>query len=81
MNILRLLEELELEIMTEIDPPPAHEPEWRHSGWKHPYVIYILLTGVLFLFLILMGWIAYHNGWIPNRGINAQHFTAPRSIG
>ena len=39
------------------------------SGWKHPYVIYIVLVLVLFGFLLFMGWMAWTNGWIPQRGI------------
>ena len=45
------------------------EPDWKGSGWKHPYVIYILMTLVLFAFLVFMGWLAFENGWIPDRGI------------
>jgi hypothetical protein len=45
-------------------------PEEEHEGplWKHPYLIYIALTAALFLFLLLIGWLAWNNGWIPNRG-------------
>jgi hypothetical protein len=43
------------------------EPEWKHSGWKHPYVIYIFLTVALFAFLVFMGWMAIENQWIPQR--------------
>lgn len=48
----------------------APEPEWEGSWWKHPYILYILLTAVLFLFLVGMGWLAWTQGWIPNRGIS-----------
>lgn len=46
------------------------EPEREHTGpiWKHPYVLYILLTVVLFLLLLFLTWLAMENGWIPNRG-------------
>jgi hypothetical protein len=33
-------------------------------------MIYILLTVVLFAFLLGMGWLALTQGWIPDRGIN-----------
>jgi hypothetical protein len=49
---------------------PEREPEWEGSVWKHPYMIYILLTVVLFAFLLGMGWLALTQGWIPDRGIN-----------
>ena len=51
----------------------AHEPDFRGPGWKHPYVIYIVLTALLFAGLIFAGWLAYENGWIPNRGVSAPH--------
>lgn len=44
------------------------EPEFTGPAWKNPYVLYILLTLGLFLFLVLMGYLAWTNGWIPNRG-------------
>jgi hypothetical protein len=45
------------------------EPEHKGSIWTHPYFIYIYLTAAIFVFLGLIGWLAYENGWIPNRGI------------
>jgi hypothetical protein len=45
------------------------EPERKGSGWKHPYVIYIVLTTLLFAGLVVAGWLALSNGWIPSRGI------------
>jgi|GEM_PF-1262448 len=42
------------------------EPEWTGSIWKHPYMLYILLTSVLFLFLLLIAWLGWSQGWIPN---------------
>ena len=48
----------------------AREPEYEGSAWKNPYILYILLTIALFLFLVVMGWIAWTHGWIPNRGIS-----------
>lgn len=49
---------------------PTLKNEEEHQGpiWKHPYLLYVLLTVVLFLFLLGMGWLALENGWIPNRG-------------
>lgn len=44
-----------------------NEPEFTGPGWKNPYVIYIVLTMLLFGFLVLMGYIAWTSGWIPNR--------------
>jgi hypothetical protein len=44
------------------------EAEFTGPGWKNPYVLYIVLTLGLFLFLVLMGYLAWTNGWIPNRG-------------
>ena len=44
-----------------------HEAEFTGSGWKNPYVLYIILTTVLFLFLVLMGYLALQNDWIPHR--------------
>ncbi len=49
-------------------PAPQREPDWKEAGWKHPYVIYIVLTVVLFGFLVLMGYLAVQNEWIPSRG-------------
>jgi hypothetical protein len=50
--------------------PPASGREEEHSGsiWTHPYLAYILCTLVLFLLLLLIGWIAWTQGWVPNRG-------------
>ncbi len=42
------------------------EPEHRGSKWSHPYIAYIWLTVVLFLGLILAGYIGYQLGVIPN---------------
>jgi hypothetical protein len=48
-----------------------YEPEFTGSGWKNPYVLYIALTLLLFGFLVFMGYLAWTNGWIPNRGTSA----------
>lgn len=49
-------------------PFPEREPEYSGSIWKHPYVLYIMITVPLFLLLILMAWLAVKNGWLPDRG-------------
>jgi hypothetical protein len=46
---------------------PHSEPEWTKPIWKHPYMLYVALTGVLFAFLLLMAWLATSNDWIPHR--------------
>lgn len=43
------------------------EPEHSGSLWKHPYLIYIGLTVALFLFLVVIGFVALSNNWIPAR--------------
>ena len=49
--------------------PAPHEPEHVGSIWKHPYLIYIYLTAILFVGLVLIAWLAWENGWIPSRTI------------
>ena len=49
--------------------PQRVEAEHQGPIWKHPYMAYVLLTAVLFVFLLGMGWLAWSNGWIPNRRI------------
>ncbi len=49
-----------------------NEEEHAGSIWKHPYMLYILLTTVLFVFLLAIGFIAWDQGWIPNRGISVS---------
>lgn len=44
-----------------------HEVEFAGSGWKNPYVVYILLMVALAGFLALMAYLALENGWIPTR--------------
>lgn len=48
----------------------APEPEWKGSKYSHPYLIYVVLTVVLFVFLVVMGGLAWTQGWIPNRRIS-----------
>jgi len=40
--------------------------------WNHPYLIYILLTGALFLFLLGIGYLALDQGWVPHRGMSVS---------
>lgn len=47
--------------------PQKHEEEHQGPIWKHPYLVYVLLTGFLFAFLLVAGWLALKNGWIPTR--------------
>ncbi len=56
--------------MNEKDPKPL-APEVEHKGsiWTHPYMIYVLLTTVLFVLLGFMAWLAWTNGWIPNNSV------------
>ena len=49
--------------------PRHHEPEHVGSIWTHPYMVYIYLTAALFLGLLLIGWLAWENGWVPSRPI------------
>lgn len=68
---------LAMTIQTQPKHEPRHEP--RHeteapftgSGLKNPYLVYLLLMTVLFGLLILAAYLAWTNGWIPNRGTSA----------
>jgi hypothetical protein len=57
--------------MSEIENKPGykvqHDPEFEGGGWKHPYVWYIGLTLALFVFLVVIAWLALSNDWIPKR--------------
>jgi hypothetical protein len=44
-----------------------HDPEFEGKKAQHPYVWYIGLVTALFLFLVLMAYLAWTNGWIPQR--------------
>jgi hypothetical protein len=47
---------------------PGQAEDWRdRGGWRHPYALYILGTATLFLFLLLMAYLALSNDWIPTR--------------
>jgi hypothetical protein len=48
-------------------PAGNTEKEWNQPKWKHPYAIYIAATVTLFGFLLLMGYLAIENEWIPKR--------------
>ena len=56
---------------TEPQRPLEREPEHRGSLWTHPYMLYVLLTMVLFVVLLILGWLAVSNDWIPNRGVHS----------
>jgi len=45
-----------------------HEKEFEGPIWKHPYMVYIWLTMILFTVLLIVTWIAFSSGMIPNRG-------------
>jgi hypothetical protein len=45
------------------------EPEHSGSIWTHPYMVYCILSGVLFILVTIVAWFAFSSGWIPNRGI------------
>ena len=53
--------------LPETPPVPKTETEWTQAGWKHPYFIYIASTVALFAFLLLMGYLALENDWLPKR--------------
>jgi len=38
-------------------------------GKRHPYLWYLAIVGVLFVFLLITGYLAVSNGWLPDRGI------------
>ena len=46
------------------------EPEKQTSAFAKIYLVYLLLTILLFGFLVFMGWLALEEGWIPSRGIS-----------
>lgn len=46
-----------------------HEPEHTGPIWKHPYLLYVAGTAALFALLLALGYVAYRNGAIPDRGI------------
>ena len=48
-------------------PERRYDPEFEGEKWKHPYVWYVVLVVALSGFLLLMGWLAWTNGWIPQR--------------
>ena len=48
-------------------PEIRHEEQFSMPGWKNPYVVYVVLTTLLFLFLLVMGYLAWTNDWLPKR--------------
>lgn len=49
--------------------PLKMEEEHTGSIWTHPYMLYVVLTVVLFLILLGLGYLASENGWVPSRGL------------
>jgi hypothetical protein len=47
--------------------PRKFDEPWKGPVWKHPYFLYIWITGGLFLFLVVMGFLALQGDWIPKR--------------
>jgi hypothetical protein len=45
----------------------AHDTEFEGKKANHPYVWYIGLTTLLFLFLVGIAYLAATNGWVPTR--------------
>jgi len=43
------------------------EKEWNGPTWRHPYVIYIILTIALFATLVTVALIMKSAGWVPTR--------------
>jgi hypothetical protein len=43
------------------------EPEHEGPIWKHPYFLYVILTVMLFVFLVAAGALAWKSGWLPNQ--------------
>jgi hypothetical protein len=43
------------------------DPEFMGAWWTHPYVLYIFFTLILFGGLVLAGYLALKNGWLPNQ--------------
>jgi hypothetical protein len=46
---------------------PEYEPEFEGKKGNHPYVWYLVLMTALLGFLVLMAYLAWTNGWIPQR--------------
>lgn len=44
------------------------ETEWKGPAWKHPYVLYLLLTAGLFALVLLAALLALRSGVIPEAG-------------
>ena len=42
------------------------EEEHKGSIWKHPYMLYVVLTVVLFVVSVVAARLALKNGWLPN---------------
>jgi hypothetical protein len=42
------------------------EEEHKGSIWKHPYLLYVVITMALFAVLVIAARLALKNGWLPN---------------
>ncbi len=51
------------------DPSEKSPVAGEGLGKRHPYLWYLAIVGVLFVFLLIMGYLAISNGWLPDRGI------------
>jgi hypothetical protein len=49
------------------EPPQSPEREHEGSIWKHPYLVYVVLTVLLFGFLLVAGYVALRSGILPKR--------------
>ena len=49
------------------NPAGNVEKEFSGPAWKHPAVVYIVLSTGVFLFLLLLGYIGYNSGCVPVR--------------
>lgn len=58
-----------LDAMIFDDPNDKTPKSGEGLGKRHPYLWYLAIVGVLFVFLIIMGYLAVSNGWLPDRGI------------
>lgn len=47
---------------------PEKDPkDFTQWGWKHPYMIYLWGVLGLFIFLVVMAYLAITNDWLPTR--------------
>jgi hypothetical protein len=43
------------------------ENDWNGPVYRHPYFLYVWITFGLFIFLMVMGYLALKNDWVPTR--------------